>query len=160
VEGEIETQVKLGSYVHVDEGNVYADGCMPRIPGIEYDDDVPYGPRRGIIKIGKLMDRVNMQCRSFSAIVWKKSYDRVDGLDDDEYMDEDTYDHRELHYDLVVLGSSDVLRYDQWDMIYSPLREYARRNIENDDATDVVAPDSSDDDDDDTLNDDGNDDDA
>ena len=48
----------------------------------------------------------------------EKSYDRVDGLNDDDCMDEDTYDHRELHYDLVVLVSSDVLRYEQWDMIF------------------------------------------
>ena len=45
VDGEIETQVKFGTYVHVDEGEVYADGCMPRMEGIEYDDNVPYGPR-------------------------------------------------------------------------------------------------------------------
>jgi len=143
VAGEIETQVKLGSYVHVDEGNVYVDGCMPRIPGIEYDDDVPYGPRKGIIKIGELMDNINPECKSFSAIVWKKTYDRVDGLDDDDYMDEDTYDFRELHYELVVLGSSEVLLYDQWDTIYSPLKEYVRRM--------VIDADSSDDDDDEVF---------
>jgi hypothetical protein len=142
-EGEIETQVKFGTYVHVDEDDVYADGCMSRIAGIDYDDDIPFGPRRGIIKIGKLMDNINPECRSFSAIVWKKTYDRVDGLDDDDYMDEDTYDFRELHYELVVLGSSEVLLYDQWDTIYSPLKEYVRRR--------VIDADSSDDDDDEVF---------
>ena len=85
--------------------------------------------------------------------MWKKSYDRVNGLADDEYVDDDSYDLRELHYDLVILGSSDVLRYNQWDMIYSPLREYVRRKIiqansSNYDATPDTAVGSSDDDDD------------
>jgi hypothetical protein len=139
VEGDIETQVKFGTYVHVDEGEVYADGCMPRIEGIDYEDDVPFGPRRGIIKIGQ-MNCIDEECKKFSAIVWKKSYDRVDGLDDDDYIDEDTYDFRVLHYDLVILGSSDVLRYDQWHMIYSPLKKYVRCK--------VIDADSSDDEDD------------
>jgi len=100
VDGDIETQVKFGTYVHVDED---ADGCMPRMEGIEYDDNVPYGPRGGIIRIGRLY-RVDPDCRHFSAIVSKKSYDRVDGLDDDDCACEDTFDHHELHYYLVILG--------------------------------------------------------
>jgi len=47
------------------------------------------------------------------------------------------------HYDLVVLGSSEVLLYDQWDTIYSPLKEYVRRR--------VIDADSSDDDDDEVF---------
>ena len=151
VDGEIETQVQFGAYVHVDEGQVYADGCMPHIAGIDYEDDVPFGLREGIIKIGELY-RIDPDIRQFSAIVWKKSYDRVDGLDDDDCGCEDTFDFRELHYDLFVLGSSDVLRYNQWDMIYSPLKEYVRRKIieanssDNDAASDTAVGSSDDDD--------------
>jgi hypothetical protein len=149
VDGDLQTQVKFGTYVHVDGGVVYSNGCMPRIDGIEYDDDVPYGRRGGIIEVRRLVGRVDPRCSKFSAIVWGKSYDRASGLDDDEYVsDGETYDHHLLHYDLVILGSSGVFLYDQWDVLYSPLREYARRNMSYDDATIDTALDSSDDDDD------------
>ena len=147
--GDIQTQVKIGTYVHVDDGIVYSNGCMPRCDDIEYDDDVPYGRRDGIIEIGQLDDRVDPRCSKFSAIVCGKSYDRASGLDDYEYVDNcKTYDHHHLHYHLVILGSSSVFCYNQWNVLYSPLKEYVRRNIVDDDVTDDTALDSSEDNDD------------
>jgi hypothetical protein len=147
VRGDIQTQVKIGTYVHVDGGVVYSDGCMPREAWIEYDNDVP---PTGIIEVGRLINRENLEySKPFSAIVWGKSYDRPSGLDDDDYMsDGEMVNHHHLHYHLIVLGSSGLFRYDQWNLLYSPLKEYARRNIIDDDATDDSALDSSDYDDD------------
>ena len=38
---------------------------------------------------------------------------RDNGLDDDK-----------VYYDIVVLGSSQVFQYDEWDLLYSPVRQF------------------------------------
>jgi len=60
--------------------------------------------------------RLEGYCRygeQFSAIVWGKSNVRDNGMDDDK-----------LYYDIVVLGSSRVFCYDEWDWLYSPVRHF------------------------------------
>ena len=58
--------------------------------------------------------RVNFRYgEQFSAIVWGTSNVRDNGLDDEK-----------IYYGIVVLGSSRVFQYDEWDLLYSPVRQF------------------------------------
>ena len=115
--GRDEVQVGLGTYVHVEDKVVYSQGCCVRYTEdgeVETRDgtSVAIGGELGVRSIGRLEG----YCRpgeQFSAIVWGKSNVRDNVMDDDE-----------LIYEIVVLGSSRVFRYNEWDKLYSPVRQY------------------------------------
>jgi hypothetical protein len=159
VTGDELSQVKVGTYVHVENDDVYAQEQV--ISGFVNADNLLGG--EGNCLIGKLQTFGSGPCLNpFSGIILKKEYKRLGGWSD-EFVEPEN-DHTELIYDIIVIGSSNVFRYDQWDVLYSPVKEYViLDNVEsggdnNEGDGDTAALTVLDDDD--TLNDDGNDDDA
>jgi hypothetical protein len=117
VRGHEDVHVGLGTYVHVEDRVVYSQGCCVR-----YTEDgegekreetsVAVGGELGVRSIGRL-EGYCWHRKLFSAIVWGKSNVRDDEMDEDE-----------LVYDIVVLGESSMFRYNEWDKLYSPVRQY------------------------------------
>ena len=122
--GCADIQVGLGTYVHVEDKVVYSQGCHaryaddgnanpPGVPvGVRDETSVAIGGELGVHSIGRL-EGYCQYGEQFSAIVWGKSNVRDNGMDGDD-----------LYYDIVVLGSSRVFRYDEWDRLYSPVRRF------------------------------------
>ena len=76
------------------------------------ETSVAIGEELGVHSIGRLEG----YCRygkQFSAIVWGNRNVSDKGLDDDE-----------VYYDIVVLGFSRVFQYDEWYLLYSPVRQF------------------------------------
>ena len=103
---------------------VYSQGCHARyaddgsanplgVPlGVRDETSVAIGGELGDHSIGRLEG----YCRygkQFSAIVWGKRNVRDNGVDDNK-----------VYYDMVVLGSSRVFQYDEWDLLYSPVSQF------------------------------------
>ena len=115
--GRDEVQVGLGTYVHVKDKVVYSQGCCVRSTEdgnvvVMDETSVAVGGELGVSPIGSLVG----YCRygeQFSAIVWGKRRVQDDGENNNE-----------LVYEIVVLGSSRVFRYNEWDNLYSPVRQF------------------------------------
>ena len=76
------------------------------------ETSVAVGGELGVHSIGRL-EGYCQYGEKFSAIVWGKSNVRENGMDNDD-----------LYYAIVVLGSSRVFQYDDWDVLYSPVRQH------------------------------------
>jgi hypothetical protein len=131
VTGDMDHLVPLGTYVHVDKGKVYSNErfLAEYLDGIDADDEksVAINSELGRYEIGHI-DRFiyNNLPDKFSAIVWGRNYADVYGRDDDEIDDDASYPDGfdQLFYDIVILGSSGVYHYDEWDQLYSPLKSH------------------------------------
>ncbi len=127
VTGDELSQVKVGTYVHVENDDVYAQEQV--ISGFVNADNLLGS--EGNYLIGRLQTFGSGPCLNpFSGIILKKEYNRIGGFSDESI--EPKNDHIELIYDIIVIGSSNVFRYDQWDVLYSPVKEYIiLDNVEN-----------------------------
>jgi hypothetical protein len=127
VTGDELSQVKVGTYVHVENDDVYAQEQV--ISGFVNADNLLGS--EGNYLIGRLQTFGSGPCLNpFSGIILKKEYNRIGGFSDESIEPEN--DHIELIYDIIVIGSSNVFRYDQWDVLYSPVKEYIiLDNVEN-----------------------------
>ena len=103
---------------------VYSQGCHARyaddgsanplgVPlGVRDETSVAIGGELGVRSIGKL-EGYCLYGEQFSAIVWGKNDVYVNKMGEDE-----------LYYEIVVLGSSRAFQYDEWDLLYSPVRQF------------------------------------
>jgi hypothetical protein len=122
--GRDEAQVGLGTYVHVEDKVVYSQGCHarygddgnanpPGVPvGVRDETSVTIGGELGVRSIGRL-EGYCLYGKQFSAIVWGKNDVHVNKMGEDK-----------LYYEIVVLGSRRAFQYDEWDLLYSPVRQF------------------------------------
>ena len=140
VMGDELLQVIVGTYVHVENNNVFCREHV--INGIVNDNNIL--ENSGICMIGQLHTSGSRLCpNAFSAIVSGKENKSLRGWSE-ESVDNN---HHELIYDIIVIGSSGVLQYDQWDVLYSPVKEYVIRDYVGDSSNNSKGKDGNVDDD-------------
>ena len=153
ISGDEFLQVPVGTYVHlrreqrvsvVDDDSadefisVYAQGvAMNGVSDYAIDNNI----RRVVpteagdsqsVHIGRLRS-VNVEYDGYDtvdydgvvALIWERYMDRDESSDDEEGYDEDD-DSRVLYYDAVIVGSSQVFQYAEWDRLYYPMSEWVR----------------------------------
>ena len=76
------------------------------------ETSVAIGGELGVWSIGRL-EGYCWCGKQFSAIVWGK-----------RNLQDDGKNNNKLFYEIVVLGSSRVFRYNEWDSLYSPARQF------------------------------------
>jgi hypothetical protein len=130
VYGNADYLVPNGTYVHVEKGKVYSNECFLAefLAGsdAEDEDSVIMNGELGRYVIGHIdMFIYDKLPNNHSAIIWGRYYADNAGRDEDEIDDDASYPDRfdRLFYDIVILGSSGVYHYNEWDQLYSPLKK-------------------------------------
>ena len=125
--GDADYLVPKGTYVHVEDGQVYSNErfLAEYLTGSDAkdEDSIVMSGEMGRYEIGKIDTNVKLP-NNHSAIIWGMYYADVYGCDDDEIDDDASYPDGfdRLFCDIVILGSSGVYHYDEWDQLYSPLK--------------------------------------
>jgi len=127
VYGSVYYLVPIGTYVHVENGKVYSNErfLAEFLTGsdAEDEDSVVMNGELGRYKIGEIDTDVELP-NNTSAIIWGRYYADNAGRDEDEIDDDASYPDGfdRLFYNIVILGSSGVYHYNEWDQLYSPLK--------------------------------------
>ena len=156
ISGDEHLQVPIGTYVHlrreqrvsvVDDDcadeyiSVYAQGvAMNGVSVYAIDRNIQWvvptdGGVSQSVHIGRLRGAnvehdgdSNVDYDGVVAMIWKKYMDRDDS-DDEQFYDEDDIS-QVLYYDAVIVGSSQVFQYAEWDRLYYPMSEWVRNGCD------------------------------